>query len=176
MWIWSLGREDTTEEATASHSSLLAWRSPWTEDPGRPQSIGAQSWTWLKWQHTHCIVGKARELQKDIYHSFIDCTKALTLDHSKLRKILKELGISDRFTWLLRNLYAGQETTVRNRRGTTDWFKTGEGAHPDHILSPCLFNLYADFTKRNAGLGESQAGPRFPGEISTTSGMPMKPL
>ena len=86
------------------------------------------------------------------------------------------MGISDHFTWLLRNVYAGQEAAVRNRHGRTDWFKIGEGVHQDCILSPSLFNLYAEFTKWNAGLGESQAGSRFPREISTTSGMQMKPL
>ena len=119
---------------------------------------------------------KSKGAPENISHCFIDCTEALPLDHNRLREILKELGLSDHFTWLLRNLHAGQETTVRNRRGTTDWSKTGAGAHQDHILSPCLFNSYAEFTTRNAGMGESQAGPRFPGEISTTSGMPMKPL
>ena len=123
------------------------------------------------------IMEKAREFQKNIYFCFIDYAKAFDcVYHNKLWEILKEMGRSDHLTWLLRNLYAGQEAAVRSRHGTTDWFKIGEGVHQDCILSPCLFNLYAEFTMRNAGLGESQTGSRFPREISTTSGMQMKPL
>ena len=85
------------------------------------------------------------------------------MDHSKLRKILKEMGIPDYLTWLLRNLYAGQEATVRTGYGTTDWFQIGNGVHQGYILSPCLFNLYAEYTMRNAGLDEAQAGIKIAG-------------
>ena len=78
-------------------------------------------------------------------------------DHNKLWKILKDMGISDHLTHLLRNLYAGQEETVRTGQGTTDWFQIGEGVHQGCILSPCLFNLYAEYIMRNAGLDEAQA-------------------
>ena len=80
------------------------------------------------------------------------------MDHNKLWKILKEMGIPDHLTCLLRNLYAGQEATVRTGHGTTDWFQIGKGVHQGYILSPCLFNLYAEYVMRNAGLEEPQAG------------------
>ena len=101
---------------------------------------------------------KAREFQKSIYFCFIDYAKAFDcVDHNKLWKILKEMGIPDHLTCLLRNLYAGQEATVRTGRGTTDWFQMGEGVCQGCILSPCLFNLYAEYIMRNAGLEEAQA-------------------
>ena len=102
---------------------------------------------------------KAREFQENIYFCFIDYAKAFDcVDHNKLWKILKEMGIQDHQTCLLRNLYAGQEATVRTGYGTTDWFQTGKGACQGCILSPCLFNLYAEYIMRNAGLEEAQAG------------------
>ena len=85
------------------------------------------------------------------------------MDHNKLWKILKETGISDHLTRLLRNLYAGQEATVRTGHGTTDWFQTGKGVHQGCILSPCLFNFYAEYIMRNAGLEETQAGIKIAG-------------
>ena len=92
------------------------------------------------------IIKKAREFQKNIYFCFIDYTKAFdSVDHNKLRKILKEMGIPDHLTCLLRHLYAGQEATVRNGHGTTDWFQIGKGVRQGCILSPCLFNLYAEY-------------------------------
>ena len=97
------------------------------------------------------------------------------VDHNKLWKILKEMGIPDHLTCLLRNLYAGQEATVRTGNGTTDWFLIGKGVHQGCILSPCLFNFYAEYIMRNAGLEETQAGSRFMGEISITSYMQMTP-
>ena len=94
----------------------------------------------------HWIIEKARELQKSIYLCFIDYAKAFhCVDHSKLRKILQELGISDHLTCLLRNLYAGQKATVRTRHGTTNWFKIGKWVYQGCILSPCFFNLYAEY-------------------------------
>ena len=105
----------------------------------------------------HWIIEKAREFQKNI--SFIDYTKAFDcVDHNKLWEIFKDMGIPDHLTCLLRNLYAGPEATVRTGHGTTDWFKTGKGVCQGCILSPCLFNLYAEYVMRNAGLDESQAG------------------
>ena len=80
------------------------------------------------------------------------------MDHNKLWKILKEMGIPDHFTCLLRKLYADQEATVRTGCGTIDWFQIGRGVHQGYILSPCLFNLYAEYIMRNAGLDEAQAG------------------
>ena len=89
------------------------------------------------------------------------------VDHNKLWKILKEMGIPDHLTCLLRNLYAEQEATVRTRHGRMQGFKIGKGVHQGFILSPCLFNLYAEYITQNAGLDEAQAG-RLPGEISIT--------
>ena len=104
------------------------------------------------------IIEKARELQKNIYFCFINYAKAFDcVDHNKLWKILKEMGIPDHLTCLLRNLYAGQEATVRTGCGT-DWFQIGKGVHQGCILSPCLFNLYSEYIMRNAGLDEAQAG------------------
>ena len=94
------------------------------------------------------IIEKAREFQKNIYFCFIGYSKAFDcVDHSKLWKILKKMGIPNHPAYLLRNLYAGQEATVRTRHGTTDWFQTGKEVHQGCILSPCLFNLYADYMK-----------------------------
>ena len=105
------------------------------------------------------IIEKAREFQKNIYFCFLDYTKASDcVDHNKLWKSLQEMGIPDHLTCLLRNLYAGQETTVRTGHGTTDWFQIGKGVLQGCILSPCLFNLYAQYLMRNVGLEETQAG------------------
>ena len=107
---------------------------------------------------------KAREFQKNIYFCFIDYAKAFDrVDHNKLWKILKEMGIPDHLTCLLRNLYAGQEATVRNGHGTTDWFPIGKSVRQGCILSPCLFNLYAEYIMRNARLDEVQAGIKIAG-------------
>ena len=107
---------------------------------------------------------KAREFQKNIYFCFIDYAKALDcVDHSKLWKILQELEITDHLTCLLRNLYAGQEATARTGHGKTDWFQIRKGVCQGCALSPCLFNLYAEYIMRNAGLDEAQAGIRIAG-------------
>ena len=110
------------------------------------------------------IIEKAREFQKSIYFCLIDYAKAFDcVDHNKLWTILKEMGIPDHLTCLLRNLYAGQEATVRTGHGTTDWFHIGKGGRQGCILSPCLFNLYAKYIMRNAGLNEAQAGIKIAG-------------
>ena len=102
---------------------------------------------------------KKKGFQKNIYFCFIDYAKAFDcVDHNKLWKILKEMGIPDHLTCLLRNLYAGQEATVRTGHGTTDWFQIGKGVHQVCILSLCLVNLHAEYIMRNAGLDEAQAG------------------
>ena len=109
------------------------------------------------------IIEKTIEFQKNIYF-FIDYAKAFDyVDHNKLWKILKEVGVPDHLTCLLRNLYADQEGTVRTRHGTTDWFQMGKGVHQGCILSPCLFNFYAEYIMRNAGLDEAQAGNKIAG-------------
>ena len=110
----------------------------------------------------HWIIKKAREFQKNF--CFIDYAKAFDcVDHNKLWKILKEMGIPEHLTCLLKNLHAGQEATVITGHGTTDWFKIGSGVHQDCTLSPCLFNLHAEYIMRNAGLDEAQAGIKMAG-------------
>ena len=111
-------------------------------------------------------LSKKQEFQKNIYFCFIACAKAFVcVDHSKLWKILKEVGILDHLTCLLRNLYAGQETTVRTGHGTTDWFQIGTGVRQGCILyvKACLFNLYAEYIVWNAGLDDAQAGMKIVG-------------
>ena len=99
-----------------------------------------------------------REFQKNIYFCFIDYAKAFDcVDHNKLWNILQEMGIPDHLICLLRNLYAGQEATARTRHGTTDWFPIRKGVPQGYILSPCLFNLYAEYIMRNTRLDEAQA-------------------
>ena len=114
--------------------------------------------------NTHWIIKKAREFQKNIYFCFIDYAKAFNyVDHNKLWKILKEMKIPDHLTCLLRNLYAGQEATVTTGHGTTDFFQIGKGILQGCILSPCLFNLYAEYIMKNARVDEAQAGIKTAG-------------
>ena len=113
--------------------------------------------------------------RKNIYFCFIDYAKAFDcMDHDRQWKILKEMGIPGHLTCLRRNLYAGQEATVRTEHGTTDWFQTGKVCQ-GCILLPCLFNLYAEYLMQNAGLDEVQLESRLLGEISITSDMQMIP-
>ena len=131
---------------------------------------------------------KAREFQKNIYFCFIDYAKTFDcVDHNQLWNILKEMGLLDHLTCLLRKLYAGQEATVRTGHGTTDEFQTRKGVHQGCILAPCLFNFYAEYITRNAKLDESQTGiktagrkrqnkKRLLGKISTASDMKIIPL
>ena len=107
---------------------------------------------------------KAREFHKNIYFCFIDYAKAFDcVDHNKLWKILKKMGIPDHLTCLLRNLYAGQEAIVTTGHGTTDWFQIRKGVRQGCILSTCLFNLYAEYIMRNAGMDEAQGGIKIAG-------------
>ena len=123
------------------------------------------------------IIEKSREFQKNIYFCFIDYAKAFDCgDHQKLWKVLEEMGIPDHLTYLLRNLYAGQEATVRTRHGTTDWFQIRNRVHQGCILSPCLLNLYAEHIMKNAGLVEAQAEIKIAmRNKSITSDMQMTP-
>ena len=124
----------------------------------------------------HWIIEKAREFQKNIYFCFIDYAKAFDcVVHNKQWKILQEMGIPDHLTCILRNLYAGQEATVRTGHGWIDWFQIGKGLCQGCILSPCLFNFYAEYVMRNAGLMKHKMESRLPGEISITSDMQMTP-
>ena len=120
------------------------------------------------------IIKKAREFQKNIYFCFIDHIKAFDcVDYNKLWKIFKKMA--DHFTCLLRNLYAGQEATVRTGHGITDWFQIWKRVCQGYILSPCLFNLYGEYIMQNAGLGDAQAGVKIGREISITSDVQMTP-
>ena len=119
---------------------------------------------------------KKQEFQKNIYFCFMDYVKAFDcMDHNKLWKILKEMGIPDHLTCLLRNLYAGQEETVRTGPGTTDWFQIGKVVRQGCILSPCLFNLYTEYIMRNTGLDEAQSGIKLAWRNINTSDMQMTP-
>ena len=118
----------------------------------------------IKVQTSTGLSKKTREFQKNIYFCFIDYAKAFGCEgHNKLWKILKEMGISDHLSCLLRNLYAHQEATVRTGHGTTGWFQIGKGVRQGCLLSPCLFNLFSEYIMRNAGLEETQAGTKIAG-------------
>ena len=119
---------------------------------------------------------KQESSRKNFHFCFIDYVKAFAcVDHNKLWKILQEMGIPDNLTCLLRNLYAGQEAVVRTGNGTTDWFQIRKGVSQGCILSPCLFNFYAEYLMRNAGLDEAQAGIKITRRILICSYMQMTP-
>ena len=118
---------------------------------------------------------KQESSRKTSAFALLTMPKPLTVNHNKLWKILKEMGIPDHLTCLLRNSCAGQEATVRTGHGTTDWFQIWKGVHQGYILSPCLFNLYAEYIMQNAGLDEAQAGIKISERISITSDKQMTP-
>ena len=162
----------------ATHSSILTWEIPCLEEPSRLQSMESkksQTWQQLNHQHHHNNYHKASTLyvlktqlyiKCDSYHQWLyglvrqeEISGVLGQeDHNKLWKIPKEMGIPDHLTCLLRNLYAGQEATVRAGHGPTDRFQIGTGVRQGCILSPCFFNFYAEYIMRNAGLEEAQPG------------------
>ena len=110
------------------------------------------------------IIEKSKDFQKNIYFCFIDYTKAFDcVDHKKLWKVIKEMGLPDYLTCLLRNLYEGQEAIVRPLHGANDWFQIGKGIQQDCILSPCLLNLHAEYNMQSARLDESQGGINISG-------------
>ena len=153
-----------------------SWSWWWMGKPGILQSMGSQrvrhDWaTELNWTDSSfsrfCLPENL---------CFIDYAKAFDcMHHNKLWKNLKEMGIQEHLTCLLRNLYAGQEATVRTGHGTTDWFPIGKGVRQGCVLSPCLFNFYAEYIMRNAGLEKHKLESRLLGEISITSDMQMTP-
>ena len=150
-----------------SHVRLFA--TPWTVAYQIPPSMGfsrKEYWSGLPIPSPR----KNKGIAKKIFFCFNDYAKGFDcVDHKKLWKILKEMGLSDHLTCILRSLYVGQEATVRSRHGTTDWFKIGKGVHLGHILSLCLINLNAEYIIWNAELDEAQAGiSRLLGEISTS--------
>ena len=129
----------------------------------------------IKLPNMHWIIKKATKFQKNIYFCFIDYAKAFELWITTNRKILQEMDIPDDLTCLLRNLYAGQEGTVRIRHETTDYFQIGKGVRQGCIFSPCLFNFYAEYIMLNARLDEHKLESRLQGEISIASDMQMTP-
>ena len=137
------------------------------------------SWIWKKHsnQSSNCQYPldhqKKQESSRKTSTALLTMPKPLTVDHNKLWEILQVMGIPDHLTCLLRSLYAGQEVTAKH--GTMDWFQIGEGVHQGCILSPCLFDLYAEYIMRNVSLDEAQAGIRLPGETSITSDMQVTP-
>ena len=164
------------EKEMETQSGVLAWRIPGIGEPGGLPSMGSHrvghDWSDL----AAAAAEKAREFQKNIYFCFTDYAKAFDgVDHDKLWKILQETGIPDHLTCLLRNLYAGQEATVRTIHGTTNWFWIGKRVHQGSILSPCLFNLYVEYIMRNAGLEEAQAGIKIARRNINISDMQMTP-
>ena len=135
----------------AKLQQYMNWELPDVQDRFRKGRETSDQIANIRW-----IIEKEREFQKNIYFCFIDYAKTLDcVDHDKLWKILKEMGVPDHLTCLLRNLYAGQEATVKTGHGTTDWFQILKGVCQGCILSPCLFNLYAEYIMRNAGLNEA---------------------
>ena len=171
----------------ATHSSVLAWRIPETGEPCGLQSMGSQrlwhDWSDLaaQWPGTrdqianiHWIVENSKGIPKKIYFCFIDYAKVFDyVDYNKLWKILKEIGVPDHLTCLLRHLYSGQEATVRIGHGTSGWFKSGKGLCQGCILSPCLFNFYEECICDMLGWRKHKLESRLPGEISMTSDMQM---
>ena len=134
-----------------------------SQDYAIPASLYSVLFTYCSKMYS-IIIEKAREFQKNLYFCFIDYAKAFDcVDHNKLWRILKETGMPDHLICLLRNLYAGQEATVRTEHATADWFQIGKGVHQGCTLPPCLFTLYAEYIMRNAGLEEAQAGIKIAG-------------
>ena len=148
----------------------------WIEPPDVQAELRKGKGTKDQIANIRWIIDKAREFQKNIYFCFIDYAKAFDcVEHNKLWKILKKMGIPDYFTCLLRNLYASQEATVKTGHGTTDWFQIRKGVRQGYILSPCLFNLYADTSYKMPGLMKHKLKSSLPGEISIISDTQMTP-
>ena len=148
----------------------------WTEFPDAQAGFRKARGTRDQIANNCWIIEKVKEGQKNIYFCFIDYAKAFDcVDHNKLWKILKQMVISYHLICLLKNLYAGQEATLRTGHGTADWFQIGKGVCQGCILSPCLFNLYAEYIMRNSGWMKHKLESRLPGEISITSAMLMTP-
>ena len=164
------------------HFSTLAWKIPRTKEPPRLQSMGSQKvghyWvTSLSFFSYYMVIEKAREFQENIYLCFIDYTKAFEyLDQNKMLKMLKEMGIPDCLTYLLRNLYVRQETTVRTGYETTNCFKIGKGVWQGYISLPCICNFMQNTSWEMPGWMNHKLESRLPGKISTTSDMQMIPL
>ena len=162
--LWHNCTHLTRQQSNAQNSSskaLTLWEL-WTSRCSAGFSKGRETRDHIA--NIRWIIKKAREFQKNIYVFFIDNAKAFDcVEYDKLWKMFQEMGISDYLTFLLRNLYAGQEATVRTGHGTTDWFQIGKGLCQGCILSPCLFNLYVEYFMQNARLDEAQTGIKIAG-------------
>ena len=180
--LWFMGSQSQTRLKQLS-TRLCSKSLSQTSTVHEPRTSGCTGWISKRqrdWR-SNCkhLVGlrKSKEFHKNIYFCYIDYVKAFyCMDHNKLWKSLKQTGLPDHLTCLLRNLYAGQKATVRTRYETTDWFKIGKGVCQYCILSPWLFNFCAEYIMRNARLDESQLESRLLGEISTTSDMQVIPV
>ena len=167
-WVWTLGQEDPLEEEMGTQSSILAWKlhgqrslvdySPkGGREADRTEQLNTGTHNKYAVEDFSIIIENAREFQKNM--CFIDFAKAFDcVEYYKLWEILQEMAIPDHLTCLLRNLYAGQQATVKTGHGTTDWFQIRKGVCQGCILSPCLFNLYAEYILLNARLDEAQVG------------------
>ena len=165
---WQGHAQNSPSQASTVREPRTSRRISWIQKKGR----GTRD----QIANIHWIIEKAREFQKSIYFCFTDYAKAFDcVDHNKLWKIFQEMGIPDHLTCLLRNLYAGQEVIARTRHGTMDWFQIRKGVCQGCILSPCLFNLHAEYITGHAGLYEAQLESRLLGEISITSDMQVTP-
>ena len=169
-WVWSLSWKNPLGKGKATHSRIPPWRIARLQQymnyelPDVQTGFRKDRRTRNQIANICCIIEKATRFKKIIYFCLIDYGKVFDcVDCNKLWKILKEMGIPDHLTCLLRNLYAGQEATVRTGHGTTHWFQIGKGVHQGCILSPWLFNFYAEYIMRNPGLDEAQAGIKIAG-------------
>ena len=151
---WRVGHEEILPPVAIFQNNNFKINNLYRKGRGTRDQIANICW----------IIEKAREFQKNICFCFTDYARAFDyVDHNKLWKILKDMGIPDHLTCLSQNLYAGQEATVRTGHGPTGWFQIGKGVRQSCVLSPCLFNLYAEYIMRNAGLEEAQAGIKIAG-------------
>ena len=186
LWLSNNAKECSNYHTIAlvSHVSKVMLKIPQTrfqqymnrELPGVQAGFRKGRGTRDQIANIRLITEKAREFQKNIYFCFIDYAKAFDyVDQNKLWKILQEMVIPENLTCLLKNLYAGQKATVRTGHGTTDWFHIGKGVHQGCILSPCLFNLYAEYIIETLDCMKHKLESRLQGEISITSYTQMTP-
>ena len=155
---WGMGPGKGIIENSSGHWKWTRRFKIYFKDNSCTRLYVSNQQAWGEWINVYIWRGPSKKQEssrKTSISALLTMPKLLTVDHNKPCKILKEMGIPDHLTCLLRNLYADQEATVRTGHGTTDWFKIGKGVHQGWILSPCLFNLYSECIMRNAGLDET---------------------